>query len=87
MLLIPCPHCGPREETEFRYGGEGIPVPEEADDAAWTRFLYYRSSPAGNFTERWIHTHGCRQWFVIERDTLTHEIVKSETLDGMSGSR
>jgi heterotetrameric sarcosine oxidase delta subunit len=80
MLLIPCPHCGPREETEFRYGGEGIPVPEQADDTAWTRFLYYRSSPAGRFTERWVHTHGCRQWFEIERDTLTHEIVKSKAL-------
>ena len=22
MLLIPCPWCGPRDEVEFRYGGE-----------------------------------------------------------------
>ena len=22
MLLIPCPHCGERDETEFRCGGE-----------------------------------------------------------------
>ncbi len=22
MLLIPCPWCGPRDETEFTYGGE-----------------------------------------------------------------
>ena len=22
MLLIDCPHCGPRNEVEFRYGGE-----------------------------------------------------------------
>jgi heterotetrameric sarcosine oxidase delta subunit len=80
MLLIPCPHCGPREETEFRYGGEGIAVHREREDAVWTRFLYYRRSPAGRFTERWVHTHGCRQWFEIERDTLTHEIVKSEPI-------
>ncbi|MBL8960475.1 MAG: sarcosine oxidase subunit delta, partial [Gemmatimonadetes bacterium] len=25
MLQIPCPWCGPREEEEFRYGGEGMP--------------------------------------------------------------
>ncbi|MGZ8625813.1 MAG: sarcosine oxidase subunit delta, partial [Actinomycetota bacterium] len=22
MLLIPCPWCGPRDEVEFRYGGQ-----------------------------------------------------------------
>ncbi len=22
MLLIPCPNCGPRDETEFHYGGQ-----------------------------------------------------------------
>ena len=22
MLLIPCPHCGPRAEIEFRHAGE-----------------------------------------------------------------
>jgi heterotetrameric sarcosine oxidase delta subunit len=81
MLLIPCPHCGPREETEFRYGGEGVPIPGEADDRTWSRFLYYRGSPAGLFTERWVHAHGCRQWFFVLRDTLTHEITATSKLD------
>ena len=22
MMLIPCPWCGPRDETEFHYGGQ-----------------------------------------------------------------
>ncbi|HLS32032.1 MAG TPA: sarcosine oxidase subunit delta, partial [Brevibacterium sp.] len=22
MLLIDCPHCGPRDEVEFHYGGQ-----------------------------------------------------------------
>ena len=81
MLLISCPYCGPREETEFRYGGEGVPIPEEADDRDWARFLYYRSSPAGLFTERWVHNHGCRRWFYVLRDTLTHEISSTGKLD------
>lgn len=87
MLLIPCPYCGPREETEFRYGGEDVPIPnpERTDDRAWARFLYYRDSPAGLFTERWVHTHGCRQWFYLLRDTLTHEISTSRTLDEAPG--
>jgi sarcosine oxidase, subunit delta len=87
MLLISCPYCGPREETEFRYGGEdvAIPVAEETDDRTWARFLYYRSSPAGLFTERWVHTHGCRQWFYVLRDTLTHEISATAKLDEPPG--
>ena len=80
MLLIPCPWCGTREETEFRYGGEGVAMPADADDAAWTRLLYYRSSPAGAHTERWVHVHGCRQWFQVVRDTRTHEILSARTL-------
>jgi heterotetrameric sarcosine oxidase delta subunit len=88
MLLIRCPYCGPREETEFRYGGEGVAIPEGADDRAWSRFLYYRSSPAGPFTERWVHSHGCRRWFFVRRDTLTHEILETAKLeDPPRGSR
>ena len=30
MQMIPCPHCGPREETEFHYGAAaGISYPEQ----------------------------------------------------------
>jgi heterotetrameric sarcosine oxidase delta subunit len=79
-MLIPCPWCGKREEIEFRYGGEGVPMPSDGNDAAWTRLLYYRSSPAGPHTERWVHMHGCRQWFQIVRDTMTHEILSARTL-------
>jgi heterotetrameric sarcosine oxidase delta subunit len=81
MLLITCPYCGPREEVEFRYGGEGVPLPREADDAAWARVLYYRRSPAGMFAERWVHSHGCRRWFQVVRDTLTHDISATRPLD------
>ncbi len=75
MLQLTCPWCGPREEVEFRYGGEGMVIPAEADDATWARVLYYRSNPAGAHEERWIHAAGCRQWFVVVRNTLTHEVV------------
>ncbi|HEX4932753.1 MAG TPA: sarcosine oxidase subunit delta [Gemmatimonadaceae bacterium] len=75
MLQITCPWCGAREETEFRYGGEGMAIPAEANDAEWARVLYYRSNPAGACAERWIHVHGCRQWFHVVRNTLTHEII------------
>lgn len=82
MLLIACPWCGPREETEFRHAGEGVPIPAEADDAAWGRVLYYRSNPAGVIAERWVHVHGCRQWCLVERDTRTHAVHAVRPLPG-----
>jgi heterotetrameric sarcosine oxidase delta subunit len=76
MLSIPCPWCGERDETEFAYGGQaGIAYP--ADPAAltddeWAAFLFVRDNPKGPFRERWVHTHGCRRWFDLERDTATN---------------
>ena len=38
MLWIDCPWCGPRPETEFRYGGETyIARPEPAATGAYSR--------------------------------------------------
>ena len=78
MLLIPCPHCGPRNETEFKYGGQaGIAYPADPDaltDAEWVEYLFLRDNPKGLVLERWVHTHGCRRWFNAARHTVTHEI-------------
>jgi sarcosine oxidase, subunit delta len=78
MLLIPCPFCGPREEVEFRYGGEaGIVRPKDPDalsDAEWAEYLFFRDNPKGRLGERWVHAHGCGRWFTLVRDTVTHEI-------------
>ena len=47
MLLINCPWCGPRDETEFRFGGEA-PCPRQPcdpstlTDAEWANFLFMR---------------------------------------------
>ncbi|MES2057150.1 MAG: sarcosine oxidase subunit delta [Pseudomonadota bacterium] len=79
MLLITCPHCGPRSEIEFRYGGESHiqrPGPYgDVTDEAWADYLFYRSNPKGEHRERWMHAAGCRRWFNIVRDTVTHRIV------------
>ena len=79
MLLIPCPWCGDRDETEFRCGGEAhIARPAEPaalDDAQWAQFLFIRSNPKGRFHERWVHVAGCRRWFNLVRDTASHRII------------
>ncbi|MEU4572907.1 sarcosine oxidase subunit delta [Nonomuraea sp. NPDC023979] len=78
MMLIPCPHCGPRDENEFRYGGQaGVAypgTPAELTDDEWARYVFRRDNPKGWFHERWYHVHGCRVWFTVERHTVTHEI-------------
>jgi len=79
MLLITCPHCGPREETEFSYGGEAhIERPKQPDqmsDAEWADYVFMKSNAKGVFLERWVHSHGCRRWFNAARDTVTYEIL------------
>ncbi len=79
MLRIDCPWCGPRDEVEFRYGGQaGIATPADpdaVDDTAWADYLYMRDNPKGPFTERWCHSAGCRRWFNAIRDTSTYAVL------------
>jgi heterotetrameric sarcosine oxidase delta subunit len=83
MLLITCPWCGDRDEPEFSYGGQAhvaYPAdPDALDDEAWARYLYFRDNPAGLFAERWVHTAGCRRWFVAVRDTRTNAFLAGPT--------
>ena len=78
MLLIECPWCGPRDETEFVPGGEAgrtRPVqPHLLDDAQWADFLFMRRNEKGPRRERWNHASACRRWFNVERDTVTHQV-------------
>lgn len=86
MLLIRCPWCGERAETEFSCGGEaGIVRPENPDsltDAEWADYLFMRSNPRGAHKELWNHSAGCRRWFGADRDTVSYEI--SATYDLIS---
>ena len=77
MLLLPCPWCGERDESEFIYGGDAtVAWPDLADGPeAWFPAVYLRANPRGPHDELWHHTAGCRRWFRLRRDTLTHEIL------------
>jgi heterotetrameric sarcosine oxidase delta subunit len=77
MLQIKCPHCGPRDEAEFRYRGDATvtrPVADASIDA-FASYVFERANPAGWQTEWWQHTHGCRTVLKVVRHTLTHEIA------------
>ena len=79
MILISCPNCGSRDETEFHYGGQAlVPYPEDPNtlsDEEWGRYLFYRENTKGIFAERWVHSSGCRKWFNVLRDTVTYRIA------------
>ena len=81
MLNIRCPYCGDRSQKEFAYGGDGTVVRpklnQEISDEKWDEFVYLRKSPRGKHIELWHHVAGCRQWFKVQRDTVTHEIFKT----------
>ncbi len=84
MLRIPCPYCGIRDQVEFRFGGERRasrpPCPDQLGDGEWAEYLFYRDNVKGRHEELWVHSHGCRQWFYVARDTYTHEITGSSRI-------
>ena len=76
-MLIPCPYCGPRDHHEFSYGGAAHarrPEPDAPEDD-WIEYVYMRDNPRGWHEELWHHVSGCRQWLIVNRNTLTHEIA------------
>jgi sarcosine oxidase subunit delta len=78
MMQIPCPWCGPRDEVEFSCGGESHIVrpanPAAVSDEQWADYLFMRTNPKGRYWEQWCHSHGCRRWFNVERDTVSYRI-------------
>ena len=79
MLIIECPYCGPRDQSEFSNGGEAhVKRPDGSQnisDREWAEYVFIRSNPKGLYYERWVHSHGCRKWFNCVRDTSTDEIL------------
>jgi heterotetrameric sarcosine oxidase delta subunit len=76
-FLLECPTCGPREVTEFRYGGEVQRRPIAGSPTSiWTDYLYNRENVAGIEIAWWFHRDACRRWFQAERDTRRNEVVR-----------
>jgi heterotetrameric sarcosine oxidase delta subunit len=75
--LLNCPHCGPRNVGEFRYGGQILPVPTgtPAPGADATRLA---SNLPEHQWERWFHRLGCQRWFAAERNVLTNEVLQTK---------
>jgi sarcosine oxidase subunit delta len=75
-FLLRCPNCGPREVTDFVYGGEVVDRPlQRPSRRDLNRYNYFRRNLSGVQREWWYHRSGCREWFKAERDTTTNEVT------------
>lgn len=81
MLLIPCPHCGPRNQEEFAYE-RSVDSLVRLDDAPGVAMaaLYARANLRGEDHEIWVHAQGCGQWLRLTRDRVTHAFRDVEAL-------
>ena len=76
-MMIPCPHCGDRDVSEFRYGGDASkqrPAQGTGDLHAWHDYAFLFENPKGPHAEYWQHVLGCRRWFKLSRNTATNDI-------------
>lgn len=82
MIVLRCPHCGPRNVSEFASLGEVVdrPDPRDATPEEWRAYLYLRANPAGPVHERWFHRSGCRQYFDARRDTTNNHVYETWAL-------
>ena len=78
MKIMHCPMNGPRNISEFVYGGEvkTMPNPLTCSEKAWADYVFYSDNVAGVVTEWWLHS-ASSYWFIAERNTVTDEIIKT----------
>lgn len=77
-MRIICPNCGARDIREFSYKGDALLCARPEADAgteAFHDYLHIRQNPAGPHRELWLHGQGCGAWLVVERNTVTHEVL------------
>jgi heterotetrameric sarcosine oxidase delta subunit len=77
--VLTCPNCGPREVTDFSFGGEVNPRPtERPGQRELGAYNYFRRNVAGVQREWWFHRSGCGAWFLAERDTRSNRVLFTE---------
>lgn len=79
MLLIPCPHCGERDESEFDYGGRAVALPElDAAPDEWHRALHLGNDNEDCVDEYWYHIAGCECWIRLRRNLSSHDFIDAD---------
>ena len=74
-MRITCTYCGSRDVSEFSYLGDAsLTRPAGGEGPAMHDYVYLRDNPRGPHRELWQH-NACREWLIVTRDTLTHEVL------------
>ena len=73
-----CPLNGPRNISEFTYGGEvrAMPDPANCSVEQWVDYIFLSDNAAGVVREWWLH-NATSYWFIAERNTVTDEILRT----------
>jgi sarcosine oxidase, subunit delta len=77
MKVMVCPLNGPRNISEFSYGGEvkQRPAPGATQDAV-ADYVFHKENWPGVTREWWFHMP-TSYWFIAERNLATDEIVRT----------
>ena len=78
MKILHCPLNGPRNISEFVYGGQvkPMPNPESATDTEWAAYVFYENNSIGVVREWWLHAPSS-YWFIVERHNGTDTILRT----------
>lgn len=78
MKIMNCPLNGPRNISEFVYGGEVKPMPElsTCSDKEWAEYVFYYENTIRVVKEWWFHSPS-GYWFIAERHTASDDIIKT----------
>lgn len=78
MKLLTCPMNGPRNISEFSYGGEFSLMPDDSmvSSRDWTEYVFFHENKAGVVLEWWCH-NPTSFWFLAERDTVRDEVIRT----------
>ncbi len=69
---------GPRNISEFIYGGEvkKMPNPKECSDEEWADYVFFHNNDIEVVKEWWCHNPSS-YWFIVERHTASDEIIST----------
>jgi sarcosine oxidase subunit delta len=88
MKIMHCPLNGPRNISEFVWGGEvrDEPDPTGSSDAKWAEHVFLHDNQPVVVREWWLHAPTA-YWFIAERNALTDEILRTYPASEIFASR
>jgi sarcosine oxidase subunit delta len=78
MKIMNCPLNGPRNISEFVWGGEVKPTvdPSTLGSQDWGAYCFLENNTAGVVREWWCHVP-TSYWFIADRNTVTDDIIRT----------